>query len=234
MATVAPWRISLRLHITLALLTAVSATGSALYVMYQARPSIGGGLPQHGAASGGALLLGAVLAGVLAALLGLGFGMVTSRRIRELIRRTEVLVQTDMPHVPRSAADELGVLEEAFGRLTLSIDRFVRDSAILSCLAQGMLLIGRGGELVDYNTAAEGILGTSLAPYAGKGMWGQDGLCPEGPENGRLKDLCQQAMGRAEAVAGGEMHVRLGPAGVGASRLLEVSLRSWQGGKEEE
>jgi len=29
------------------------------------------------------------------------------------------------------------------------------------------------------------------------------------------------------------MHVRLGPAGAGASRLLEVSLRSWQGGKDE-
>ena len=232
MATVAPWRIALRLHITLTLLTAASAIGSALFLMYLARPYIGAQLPEQSAASGEALLLGAVVAGVLAALLGLGFGVVTSRRIRELIRQTEVLVHTDAPYVPRPAADELGVLEDAFGRLTLSIDRFVRDSAILSCLAQGMLLIGRDGALVDYNTAAEGILGAALAPYAGQVIWGQDGLCPEAPDNGRLKDLWQQALDRAEPIAGGEMPIRLGLASARAWRLLEVSLQRWQGGKE--
>ena len=134
MATAAPWHIALRLHIVLALLTAASATGSALFLMYLARPYIVGQVPYDITALGGVLLLGAVVAGVLAALVGLAFGTLTSRRIRGLIRRTEALLQTDTPQVPHPATDELGVLQHAFGQLTLSIDRFVRDSEILAHL----------------------------------------------------------------------------------------------------
>src|SRR5881409_981906 len=111
MAPAAPWRISLRLHVVLALLTAVSATGSALFLMYLARPYIVGQVPQDVIALGGVLLLGAVVAGVLAALVGLGFGMLTSRRIRGLLHRTEALVQTDVLQVSQPATDELGALQ---------------------------------------------------------------------------------------------------------------------------
>src|SRR5438876_8495121 len=179
MAPAASWHISLRLHVVLALLTAASATGSALFLMYLARPYIVGQVPQDVTALGGVLLLGAVLAGVLAALVGLAFGMLTSRRIRGLIRRTEALVQTNTPHVPQPATDELGALQHVFGQLTLSIDRFVRDSEILSRLPQGFLFIGPGGELVEYNSAAESILGLSLELYARQVVWGPDGLFPE-------------------------------------------------------
>jgi signal transduction histidine kinase/HAMP domain-containing protein len=236
MATAAVWRISLRLHIVLAVLTAASAMGSALFLMYLARPYMVGHVPRNITALGGVLLLGAVVAGVLAAVVGLVFGMLTSRRIRELIRRTEALLKTDIPQAPRPAADELGALKQAFGRLTLSIDHFVRDSEILSRLPQGLLFMGPGGELAEYNTAAECILGISLEPYAQKVMWGQDGLFPAGPENGRFKDLCQQATGTADPVSAGEVHIRLGqaflPAGTQESRLLEVTLRRWQGGTD--
>ena len=236
MAPAAPWRISLRLHVVLALLTAASATGSALFLMYLARPYIVGQVPQDVTALGGVLLLGAVVAGVLAALVGLGFGMLTSRRIRGLLQRAEALVQTDAPHAPQPATDELGALQQAFGQLTLSIDRFVRDSEILARLPQGLLFIGPGGELVDYNSAAESILGCSLEPFAKQAVWEPAGLFPEGPENGRLKALCQQATGTADPVAGGEVHVRLGPAyrpaGPPESCLLEVTLRRWSQGTE--
>src|SRR5215813_7703045 len=124
MTTMAPWRISLRLHIVLALLTATSATGGALFLMYLERPYLVGQGPHDITALGGVLLMGAALAGVLAALLGLAFGMLTSRRIHGLIRRTEALAKTDAPHVPQPATDELGALQHAFGQLTLSIDRF--------------------------------------------------------------------------------------------------------------
>ena len=232
MATAAPWRISLRLHIVLALLTAASATGSALFLMYLARPYMVGQVPRDSTALGGVLLLGPVVAGGLAALVGIAFGLLTSRRIRGLIRRTEALVKTDPPRVPQPATDELGALQHAFGQLTLSIDRFVRDSEILAHLPQGLLFIGPAGELVDYSSAAECILGISLEPYARQVMWGPDGLFPAGPENGRLQHLCQQATETADPVAGGEVHVRLGPTGLAAGtpecHLLEVTLRRWQ------
>src|SRR5207244_10251647 len=140
------------------------------------------------------------------------FGQLTSRRIRGLIPRTEALVKTDTPPVPQPATDELGALQHVFGQLTLSIDRFVRDSEILARLPQGLLFIGPEGELVDYNSAAESILGCSLVPFTRQAVWEPAGLFPEGPENGRLKALCQQATGTADPVAGGEGHVRLGPA----------------------
>src|SRR5437016_2148391 len=236
MAPAAPWRISLRLHVVLALLTAASATGSALFLMYLARPYIVGQVPQNATALGGVLLLGAMVAGVLAALVGLGFGMLTSRRIRGLLQRAEALVHTDAPHAPQPATDELGALQQAFGQLTLSIDRFVRDSEILARLPQGLLFIGPGGELVDYNSAAESILGCSLMPFTRQAVWEPAGLFPEGPENGRLKALCQQATGTADPVAGGEVHVRLGPAywpaGSPESCRLEVTLRRWPQGTE--
>src|SRR2546428_12307842 len=211
MAPAASWHISLRLHSVLALLTAASATGSALFLMYLARPYMVGQVPGDSTALGGVLLLGAVVAGVLAALVGVAFGLLTSRRIRGLIRRTEALVKTDTPHVPQPATDELGALQQAFGQLTLSIDRFVRDSEILARLPQGLLFIGPGGELLDYNSAAESILGCSLMPFTRQAVWEPAGLFPEGPENGRLKALCQQATGTADPVAGGVGRVRLRP-----------------------
>jgi len=233
MATAGHWRIALRLPIVLGLLTATSAMGSALFLMYLARPYIAGRLLYEITASAWVLLLGAIVSGVLAAMVGLGFGMVTSRRIRGVIRRIEALLRDQPSQGVRPATDELGALEQAFGHLTLSIDRFVRDSEILARLPQGMIFVGAQGELVDYNAAAEGILGVSLAPYIGKGIWEKEGLLPEGPENHRLRELCEQAMGTAAVVTGGEVKVWLEtaflPAGTDACRLLEVSIQGWQG-----
>jgi len=228
MTTTSPSRIFLRINVLTALLTAASATGSGLFVMYLAKPYIVGPFPA--AESGSVLLLGAVGAGVLAGMVGLVLGAITSRRIRELIHRTELLTKTtmDLP-TSRRPTDELGALQAAFGRLMISIDRFVRDSDILSHLPQGLLYLGPSGKLIDFNPGAEEILGASLDTYSKKVVWGPDGLFSEGPDNDRLRDLCQGVMSADGPVRVGEMNIQLG---TGQSRLLEVNLQRWQGSKK--
>jgi len=228
MTTTSSSRIFLRINVLTALLTAASATGSGLFVMYLAKPYIVGPFPA--AESGAVLLLGTVGAGVLAGMVGLVLGAITSRRIRGLIYRTELLTRTSIALPPASSAtDELGALQVAFGRLKISIDRFVRDSDILSHLPQGLLYLGPSGKLIDFNPGAEEILGVSLDPYAKKVVWGSDGLFSEGPDNDRLRDLCQEVMSADRPVRVGEMNFQLG---TGQSRLLEVNLQRWQGSEK--
>jgi len=228
MTTTSPYRIFLRFYVVTGLLTAASAAGGALFLMYLAKPYIVGRFPAAG--SGTILLLGAVGAGVLAGMVGLVLGAITSRRIRELIHRAELLTKTtiDLPPSNRST-DELGALQAAFGRLMISIDRFVRDSDILSHLPQGLLYLGPNGKLIDFNPGAEEILGTSLGPYSKKIVWGPDGLFSKGRDNDRLRDLCQEVMSADGPVRVGEMNFQLG---TGESRLLEVNLQRWQGSKK--
>ena len=228
MTNTSPSRIFLRINVLTALLTATSATGSGLFVMYLAKPYIVGPFPA--AESGAVLLLGTVGAGVLAGMVGLVLGAITSRRIRGLIYRTELLTRTNIALPPASSAtDELGALQVAFGRLKISIDRFVRDSDILSHLPQGLLYLGPSGKLIDFNPGAEEILGVSLDPYAKKVVWGSDGLFSEGPDNDRLRDLCQEVMSADRPVQVGEMNIQLG---TGQSCLLEVNLQRWQGSEK--
>ncbi len=228
MTTTSSAQIFLRFNVVIALLTAASATGSGLFVMYLAKPFIVGPFPA--AESGAILLLGTVGAGVLAGMVGLVLGAITSRRIRALIYRTELLTRTNTALPPASSAtDELGALQVAFGRLMISIDRFIRDSDILSHLPQGLLYLGPGGKLIDFNPSAEEILGASLDPYSQKVVWGPDSLFSTGPDNDRLRDLCQEVMSADGPVRVGEMNIQLG---TGQSRLLEVNLQRWQGSKK--
>jgi len=223
-----PSRIFLRFYVVTALLTAASAAGGGLFLMYLAKPYIVGRFPAAG--SGAILLLGAVSAGILGGMVGLGLGIITSRRIRELIHSAELLTRTNRDLPPsNSSTDELGALQAAFGRLMISIDRFVRDSDILSHLPQGLLYLGPNGNLVDFNPGAEEILATSLDPYAKKVVWEADGLLPDGLDNERLKELCEQVVNAEGTVAIGEMEIRLGN---GQSRLLEVNLQRWQENKK--
>ena len=211
-----------------ALLAALSAIGSGLFVTYLAHPYIVGSSPA--AESGAILLLGTVGVGIVAGLIGWVSGAKTSRRIRELIHRTELITtrSTSLPsaHV---ATDELGALQVAFGRLMISIDRFVRDSDILSHLPQGLLYLGPSGILIEFNPGAEKVLGISLDAYSKKVVWGRDGLFADGPDNDRLKDLCYRVISTDEMVQGGEMNLQLGN---GESRLLEVNLQRWQEGEQ--
>jgi len=228
MTNTSPSRIFLRINVLTALLTAASATGSGLFVMYLAKPYIVGPFPA--AESGAVLLLGTVGAGVLAGMVGLVLGAITSRRIRGLIYRTELLTRTSRALPPASSAtDELGALQVAFGRLMISIDCFVRDSDILSHLPQGLLYLGPSGKLIDFNPGAEEILGASLHPYSKKVVWGPDGLFSEGLDNDLLRDLCQEVMSADGPVRAGEMNIQLR---TGQSRLLEVNLQTWQGSKK--
>ncbi len=228
MTNTSPSRVFLRFYVVTALLTAASAAGGGLFLMYLAKPYIVGRFPA--AESGAILFLGAVSAGIIGGMVGLGLGIITSRRIRELIHSAELLTITNRDLPPSSSStDELGALQAAFGRLMISIDRFVRDSDILSHLPQGLLYLGPNGKLVDFNPGAEEILATSLDPYAKKVVWEAGGLLPDGLGNERLKELCEQVVNAEGPVAVGEMEIRLGN---GQSRLLEVNLQRWQGSKK--
>jgi len=228
MTNTSPSRIFLRFYVLTALLTAASAAGGGLFLMYLAKPYIVGRFPA--AESGAILLLGSVIAGILGGMVGWGLGIITSRRIRQLIHHTEHLTRMSTGLPPTgSSTDELGALQAAFGRLKISIDHLVRDSDILSHLPQGLLYLSPSGELIDFNPGAEEVLATSLDHYSKKVVWGSDGLLPESLDNDRLRELCQQVVNGEGPISVGELNIRLG---TGKSRLLEVSLQRWQGSKE--
>ena len=81
---------------------------------------------------------GAGLAGAAAAVAGLVVGLRLAGRIRVIVKKAEALSPpTASAQPPQKVTDELGALDAAVGRLTLSIDQFVRDSDILSRLPGG-------------------------------------------------------------------------------------------------
>lgn len=218
-------RIAIRFYVLTALITAASAIGSGLFLMYLAQPYVTGRLPERIGESAGVLLLGAIVAGMLAGGVGLGLGLVVSRRIRQLIQRAELLVgEKEIALSSPSLTDELGALEAAFGRLSMSVNRFVRDSDILAQLPQGLIFLTPDGELADFSPGTEGILGISLKPYSGRVIWGRDGLFPEGLNDSQLKRFFFQGIESNEPASAGEVNIRLG---TGEARLLEMSFRKW-------
>ena len=84
------------------------------------------------------LFAGAALAGGIAAVGGLFVGLRFAGRIRGIMEKAEALSPMIGDAYPLPLArDELGALDAALGRLTLSMDRFVRDSDILARLPEG-------------------------------------------------------------------------------------------------
>ena len=221
------YRVSVRLYVTFSLLMAVSATLSGLLLLYIARPFIielGGPL----AAKATVLLFaGAALAGALAAVGGLFVGLRFAGRIRGIVERAQALspLLGDV-YTPQPARDELGALDAALGRLTLSMDRFVRDSDILARLPEGMLLLGPAGGLLSFNATAETLLGMPLERYRGAPVLSSAGPVPLTRGNAALAHVLDEAATAGGPVQMSELSITTA---AGRTLLLEITAqrREW-------
>jgi signal transduction histidine kinase len=185
------YRIALRLWVMLSVVMALAATAGMLILLYLQRPFI--------AARGGfapdvqnVVFAAAVAVGGLAGLGGLVLGVAWSRRIWAIVERTEAAAPTaDSPD--DRVSDELGALDAAVGRLTLSMDRFISDSDILARLPAAMLLVDTARRLLMFNVTAEALLGPDLARFRERTLLGVDGPLPVTRGNEPLADVLGQA-----------------------------------------
>ena len=186
--TPASYRVTVRLWVMLSLAMAVAATASTLAVLYLQRPflaSRGGVAPELPTV----LFAAAVATGLAAALVGLGIGVVLSRRIWTLVERTEAATGAPNGSAAASSTDELDALGAAVGRLTLSMDRFVTDSDILARLPAAMLVTDASGHLQSFNATAEKLLELDLARYRGSLLLGDAGVLPLASGNDVLHSM---------------------------------------------
>jgi signal transduction histidine kinase len=186
------YRIALRLWVMLSVAMALAATASTLAVLYLQRPFIAA---RGGFAPGvqNALFAAAVAAGGLAGLGGLVLGVAWSRRIWAIVERTNAAVPTADGAPGRRVSDELGALDAAVGRLTLSMDRFISDSDILARLPAAMLLVDDARRLLSFNVTAETLLGPDLARFLARPLLGVDGPLPVARGNEPLAHAMDQA-----------------------------------------
>jgi signal transduction histidine kinase len=223
-----PLRGSARLYIVLPLLMMAAAVASGLYVLFLARPFINSLNAQLAERAATWLFFGTAAAGSLGALGGLVIGLRVTGRIRGIAQKAEALTaRVDGGTAPAGPRDEIGALDAAVGRLTLSMDRFVRDSDILSRLPEGMLLLGPGGDLLSFNTTAEVVLETSLERFRGTPLLSAQGLFPLADGNEQLARLLDDALLEERSLQLGEVSVA--PA-TGRQFLLEVTVqhREWR------
>ena len=211
---------------------AASAAASGLFLLYLARPFASELSGPQARQLTILLFTGAAVAGALAAVGGLIVGLNLAGRIRGIVEKAEAFSPQfgDEPvgHLRKTTTvrDELGVLDAAVGRLTLSMDRFVRDSDILARLPEGMLLLDPSGTLVSFNTTAEALLGLSLGPYRGEPILSDAGVFPLQGGNERLARLLEDEPGGLEPVHDNEVPVVTAK---GHALLLEVTAqrRDW-------
>ena len=226
---VRPYRVSVRLYVVFSLLMAVSATVSGLILLYLARPFITELGGQQAARATVLLFSGAALAGAAAAVGGLVVGLRFAGRIRGIVRKAQALSPTGEETRRSRATDELGALDEVVGRLTLSMDRFVRDSDILTRLPEGMLLLGPAGDLVSFNTAAEVLLELSLEHFRGLPILSSQGPLPVGKGNEPLAHLLDDATVGERSVHMSEVTATTSK---GRELLLEVTAQHRQWGRD--
>jgi PAS domain S-box-containing protein len=196
-ASASSYRVSLRLYVVFSLLMAVSAAASGLLLLYLARPFIAA-LGTEGARATALLFTGAGIAGALAAVAGLLVGLSFAGRIRGIVQRAEAL-SPRRDGTPLMVTDELGALDAAVGRLTLSMDQFVRDSDILGRLPEGMLLVLSRGDLVSFNATAETLLGLALQRFRGVPILARAGVFPLERGNEHLGRVLEESAGELRA-----------------------------------
>jgi two-component system sensor histidine kinase AtoS len=197
-ASASSYRVSLRLYVVFSLLMAVSAAASGLLLLYLARPFIAA-LGTQGAQATALLFTGAGIAGALAAVAGLLVGLSFAGRIRGIVQKAEALSPPRRDGTPQMVTDELGALDAAVGRLTLSMDQFVRDSDILGRLPEGMLLVLSRGDLVSFNATAETLLGLALQRFRGVPILAPEGLFPLERGNTHLGVVLEESAGELRA-----------------------------------
>jgi PAS domain S-box-containing protein len=187
------YRVSLRLYVVLSTLMALAAIASGLLLVYLARPFISQ-LPLAYAGQARMLLFaGAGVAGAVAAVAGMIVGVRMAVRIRGIMRRAEALAPLTSSGSAQKVTDEIGALDAVVGRLTLSMDQFVRDSDILGRLPEGMLLLLPQGELLSFNTTAEVLLGLSLERFRRTPIFSAAGVFPADKGNEALVTLLGEA-----------------------------------------
>ena len=217
----ASYRVTVRLWVMLSLAMAVAATASTLALLYLQRPflaSRGGVAPELPTV----LFAGAIATGLVAALVGLGIGVVLSRRIWTLVARTDAATGAPGDGAAASSTDELDALGAAVGRLTLSMDQFVTDSDILARLPAAMLVTDAKGHLQSFNATAEKLLDLPLGRYRGTPLLGDAGALPLAGDNGALESL----LSRPETA--GLTHREDVPVTTAAGKrlLLEVTIQT--------
>jgi len=223
------YRISLRLYVVFSLLMAVSAAASGLLLLYLARPFISELGSQQAVQATALLFGGAGLAGAAAAVGGLAVGLRLAGRIRGIVKKAEALSLPPRSDAPQKVTDELGALDAAMGRLTLSVDQFVRDSDILSRLPEGMLLLLPTDELLSFNTTAEVLLGMSLERFRGVPIMSTAGVFPLGKGNQALAQLlCDPAVRRHPS----QMSEVAATTATGQELLLEIVIQSREWGAD--
>jgi PAS domain S-box-containing protein len=225
------YRVSLRLYVVFSLLMAAAAAASGLFMLYLARPfaaELSG--PQTRQLTV-LLFTGSAVAGALAAIGGLIVGLNLAGRIQGIVEKAEALSprvdeELGVRRKPTTVRDELGVLDAAVGRLTLSMDRFIRDSDILARLPEGMLLLGPSGTLVSFNTTAEALLGLSLETYRGEPILLETGALPLSAGNEPLARLLEDEAAGLDPVHETEVPIVTAK---GQALLLEITAqrRDW-------
>ena len=225
------YRVSLRLYVVFSLLMAAAAAASSLFMLYLARPfaaELSG--PQTRQLTV-LLFTGSAVAGALAAIGGLIVGLNLAGRIRGIVEKAEALSprvdeELGVRRKPTTVRDELGVLDAAVGRLTLSMDRFIRDSDILARLPEGMLLLGPSATLVSFNTTAEALLGLSLETYRGEPILSETGALPLSAGNDPLARLLEDEAAGLDPVHETEVPIVTAK---GHALLLEITAqrRDW-------
>lgn len=226
------YRVSLRLYVVFSLLMAASAAASGLFLLYLARPFAGELSGPQARQLAVLLFSGAAIAGALAAVGGLIVGLNLAGRIRGIVEKAEAFSpEIDDEHDGRprkmtTVRDELGALDAAVGRLTLSMDRFVRDSDILARLPEGMLLLDPSGRLVSFNATAEALLDLTLDLHRGEPILSDAGAFPLQSGNERLARLLEGDPGGLEPVHDNEVPVVTAK---GRALLLEITAqrRDW-------
>ncbi len=225
------YRVSLRLYVVFSLLMAAAAAASSLFMLYLARPfaaELSG--PQTRQLTV-LLFTGSGVAGALAAIGGLIVGLNLAGRIRGIVEKAEALSprvdeELGVRRKPTTVRDELGVLDAAVGRLTLSMDRFIRDSDILARLPEGMLLLGPSATLVSFNTTAEALLGLALETYRGEPILSETGALPLSAGNDPLARLLEDEAAGLDPVHETEVPIVTAK---GHALLLEITAqrRDW-------
>src|SRR6266481_9866819 len=224
-----PYRLSLHLYIVFSLLMAVSAALSGLFLLYLARPFVSVLSSTQTRELTVLLFTGSAVAGALAAVGGLIVGLKFAGRIQGIVEKADALSHLDGagPRPPvTTVRDELGALDAAVGRLTLSMDRFIRDSDILARLPEGMLLVDPAGALVSFNATAETLLDLPLERFRGEAILSDAGALPLSSGNAPLARLLEDEAAGIEPVHDHEVAVVTAK---GQALLFEITAqrRDW-------
>ena len=220
------YRVSLRLYVVFSLLMAGAAAASGLLLLYLARPFISELGGERAVQATALLFAGAGLSGAAAAVAGLVIGLRHAGRIRVIMKKAEALSPPPGNAAGATVTDELGALDAVVGRLTLSMDQFVRDSDILSRLPEGMLLLLPTDELLSFNATAEILLGLPLERFRGVPILSPAGVFPLAKGNEALARLLGEATARQHSAHMSEVSAT---SATDQPLLLEVTLqhREW-------